>query len=57
MFISTKRQTRKLQKLLRKITKQLTQVQNDVNILKGNKTPSKGKALTGVIFLVVFQEN
>ena len=57
MFISTKRQTRKLQKLLRKITKQLTQVQNDVNILKGSKNPSKGKALTGVIFLVVFQEN
>lgn len=37
-------------KLLRKITKQLTQVQNDVNILKGNKTFSKGKALIGVIF-------
>ena len=40
-------------KLLQKITKQLTQVQNDVNILKGNKTSSKGKALTSVIFLVL----
>ena len=41
---------KEIAKLLRKITNQLTQVQNDVNILKGNKTSSKGKALTGVIF-------
>ena len=44
---------KEIAKLLQKITKQLTQVQNDVNILKGNKTSSKGKALSGVIFLVV----
>lgn len=44
---------KEIAKLLQKITKQLTQVKNDVNILKGNKTSSKGKALTGVIFLVV----
>ena len=44
---------KEIAKLLQKITKQLTQVQNDVNILKGNKTSSKGKALTSVIFLVL----
>ena len=44
---------KEIAKLLQKITKQLTQVQNDVNILKGNKTSSKGKALASVIFLVL----
>ena len=34
---------KKIEKILQEMKKQLTQVQDDINILKGNKTSVKGK--------------
>ena len=43
-----------LQEMKKQLTKQLTQVQDDINILKGNKTSVKGKIILFVCWEIYF---